>query len=143
MTLLDYGFSLYQPAHAGPRGRALRAPRSATTTSALPLVATRTVRLTVRRGQRLETAVDAPARASTARSRAASASGRAGVSVDGDVAGRAPLAATRAARGARRLLAAGGRRRSRAACRVGRWRMRGRRDHDRHCLALCATGRRR
>ena len=61
LTLLDYGFSLYHrrtPVRGRPAAGARS--RSATATVRVPLAPTRDLRVTVRHGQRLDTAVRAP-----------------------------------------------------------------------------------
>ena len=98
MSLLDYGFSLYHRRTPVQRGRgAARRSRSTTATLKVPLAPTADLRLTVRKGQDVETAVRAPDEVDGPGEPRASAWARSSVSVDGEAVARAPLAATRAA----------------------------------------------
>ncbi len=96
MSLLDYGFSLYHRRTPVREGEPLRAVAIHDRDVRVPVAATRDLRLTVRHGQKVETAVRAPGEVDGPVARGQRL-GRVSVSVDGDVVARAPLAATRAA----------------------------------------------
>ncbi|MGH2953232.1 MAG: D-alanyl-D-alanine carboxypeptidase family protein [Solirubrobacterales bacterium] len=96
LELLEYGFSLYrerQPVRARER---LAAPELHDQSEALPLVAARGVRLTVRRDQRVDTRVRAPEEVEGPIERGERL-GEVVVTVDGERAASVPLAAARAA----------------------------------------------
>ncbi len=94
--LLDYGFSLYRVRRPVRRGEVIARPGLRFRASDLPLVAARAVRVGVRRGQRVQTLVDAPDEVNGP-VRRGQRLGRVTVRVDGRRAGAAPLVAARAA----------------------------------------------
>ncbi|OLE37402.1 MAG: hypothetical protein AUG48_04575 [Actinobacteria bacterium 13_1_20CM_3_68_9] len=98
LTLLRYGFSLYRRKTPVERGQRLAASAVRGQDDPLPLVADRPVYVVVRQGQSVRVRVDAPAqvRGPIPRGRRI---GAAVVTVDGQVAGRAPLVSGRAALG--------------------------------------------
>lgn len=96
MSLLDYGFSLYHRRTPVREGEPLRSVGIRDRDVDVPLAPTRDVRLTVRRGQHVETAVRAPAEVDGPVARGQRL-GAVSVSIDGDVVARAPLGATRPA----------------------------------------------
>ena len=95
VTLLDYGFSLYERKTPVRRGERLAAASVRYQDERLPLIATRTVQLTVRKGQRLATSVAAPDQVEGPIERGERL-GRATVRLDGERVGRVPLVAARA-----------------------------------------------
>ena len=94
-TLLDYGFSLYKRKTPVRRGERLASASVRYQDERLPLIATRTVNLTVRKGQRLATSVAAPDQVEGPIERGERL-GRATVRLDGEPVGRVPLVAARA-----------------------------------------------
>lgn len=95
LQLFDYGFSLYRERTALRRGEQLAAAEVRLQGSRLGLAAARDLRLTIRRGQRLETAVEAPAEVEGAIDRGQRL-GTVTVSVDDEIVARVALEATRA-----------------------------------------------
>jgi D-alanyl-D-alanine carboxypeptidase (penicillin-binding protein 5/6) len=96
MSLLDYGLSLYHRRTPVREGEPLRSVAIRDRDVDVPLAPTRDVRLTVRHGQHVETAVRAPAEVDGPVARGQRL-GAVSVSIDGDVVARAPLGATRPA----------------------------------------------
>jgi serine-type D-Ala-D-Ala carboxypeptidase (penicillin-binding protein 5/6) len=95
IRLLDYGFSLYRRRQPVRAGEELAFPSIRYTGGELPLLATRTVTVGLRRGQRLAVAVRSPGEVEGPISRGAIL-GRAIVTVDGLRAASVPLRASRA-----------------------------------------------
>ena len=95
VTLLDYGFSLYERKTPVRRGERLASASVRYQDERLPLIATRTVKLTVRKGQRLATSVATPDQVEGPIERGERL-GRATVRLDGERVGRVPLVAARA-----------------------------------------------
>jgi serine-type D-Ala-D-Ala carboxypeptidase (penicillin-binding protein 5/6) len=96
LELLDYGFSLYRAERAVRDGERLAAPELRHQDEALALLATRDLRLTVRRGQRVATTVRAPEEVEGPIERGARL-GEVVVRVDGERVATVPLAAAHAA----------------------------------------------
>ena len=96
LELLDYGFSLYDRERPVAADEPLAAPALRFQDRALPLVAARSVRLTVRRGQEVDVEVAAPSEVEGPIA-AASGSARRRVTIDGERAARVALVAARAA----------------------------------------------
>ncbi len=96
LTLLDYGFSLYHQRSPVKADRPLAAVEIRDRELEVPLAPSRDLRVTVRRGQRLETSLRAPDEVEGPVARGETL-GRVVVSIDGEPVARAPLAATRAA----------------------------------------------
>ena len=94
MSLLDYGFSLYHRRSPVKAGRPLAAVAIRDRAAEVPVAPTRELRVTVRRGQRVETSVRAPHEVDGPVARGERL-GRVVVSIDGEPIARAPLAATR------------------------------------------------
>jgi D-alanyl-D-alanine carboxypeptidase (penicillin-binding protein 5/6) len=96
LKLLRYGFSLYRSKTPVKRGHRLAVAAVRGRDDSLPLVAGRSVQVTVRRGQAVRVRIAAPAQVLGPIPRGRRI-GAAVVTVDGQVAGRAPLVAGRAA----------------------------------------------
>ena len=96
MTLLDYGFSLYHRRTPVKRQEALARVAIKDRDISVPLAPARDLRVTVRRGQNLQTRVRAPAEVDGPVS-GGERMGQVVVSIDGEPVARAPLAATRGA----------------------------------------------
>lgn len=90
--LLDYGFSLYRPSQPVAAGEELADPKLDYRDRRLSLVAERGIEVSARKGQPVETEVDAPEEVSGA-IESGERLGTVTVSVDGRRAGRAPLVA--------------------------------------------------
>lgn len=95
LALLDYGFSLYRRSTPIERGETVARPE-VDSGGVVRLVAREPVRLAARRDQRVETSLDAPAEL-TGPIRRGERLGRVTVSVDGRLAGSAPLIAASSA----------------------------------------------
>jgi serine-type D-Ala-D-Ala carboxypeptidase (penicillin-binding protein 5/6) len=95
LKLLDYGFSLYHPMQPVDQGEQLADPRLNYRGDHLPLVASRAIRLSIRKGQRVATRVDAPDEVSGAVDRGERL-GEVAVTVDGKTAATSPLVAAHA-----------------------------------------------
>jgi D-alanyl-D-alanine carboxypeptidase (penicillin-binding protein 5/6) len=96
LALLRYGFSLYRRETPVQKGERLAGPTVRGRDDSLPLVAARSVQVTARRGQSVRVRVDAPRDVLGPIPRGRRL-GAAVVTVDGEVAGRAPLLSKRAA----------------------------------------------
>jgi D-alanyl-D-alanine carboxypeptidase (penicillin-binding protein 5/6) len=96
MTLLDYGFSLYHQRTPVKRKETLARVAIKDRDVKVPLAPTRELRLTVRRGQDLETRIRAPDEVDGPVSEG-ERMGQVVVSIDGEAVARAPLAATHGA----------------------------------------------
>ena len=96
LALLRYGFSLYRRETPVQKGERLAGPAVRGRDDSLPLVAARSVQVTARRGQSVRVRVDAPRDVLGPIPRGRRL-GAAVVTVDGEVAGRAPLLSKRAA----------------------------------------------
>jgi D-alanyl-D-alanine carboxypeptidase (penicillin-binding protein 5/6) len=96
LALLRYGFSLYRRETPVQKGETLAGPAVRGRDDSLPLVAARSVQVTARRGQSVQVRVDAPRDVLGPIPRGRRL-GAAVVTVDGEVAGRAPLLSKRAA----------------------------------------------
>jgi D-alanyl-D-alanine carboxypeptidase (penicillin-binding protein 5/6) len=94
LELLEYGFSLYRREDVLERGRRLTSVPVRFRDQRLALAPVRDLRLTVRRGERIETAIDAPAEVEGPIDRGQRL-GLATVTIDGEPAARVPLAAAR------------------------------------------------
>jgi D-alanyl-D-alanine carboxypeptidase (penicillin-binding protein 5/6) len=96
LALLRYGFSLYRRETPVEKGERLAGPAVRGRDDSLPLVAARSVQVTARRGQSVRVRIRAPhdVLGPIPRGRRL---GAAVVTVDGEVAGRAPLLSKRAA----------------------------------------------
>jgi D-alanyl-D-alanine carboxypeptidase (penicillin-binding protein 5/6) len=92
LELLSYGFSLYDPVQPVQSGQELADPELDYRSEHLPLVAERSLRLDVRKGQRVDTRVDAPDEVSGAVEEG-EALGKVTVLVDGAPAGATSLVA--------------------------------------------------
>lgn len=92
LALLRYGFSLYRREQPIRSGQTLAHARVENGERGLALIATRAMRATLRRGQRLRVIVDAP-ESIPAPVRRGEPIGRATVTVDGDRVGSVPLVA--------------------------------------------------
>lgn len=95
LELLDFGFSLYRERTAVRRGEPLAAPEVRFQGERVDLRAARELQLTVRRGQKVSTTVDAPAEVEGPLERGERL-GTATVSVDGETVARVALKAGRA-----------------------------------------------
>lgn len=95
LTLLDYGFSLYHRRSPVRRGENLAKAEVRWQDESVPLAATREVRLTVRRGQEVETEVRAPDELEGPIDRGERV-GEVVVSLDSKTVARVPLAAAHA-----------------------------------------------
>lgn len=95
LTLLDYGFSLYHRRTPVRRSERLTSAAIRWQDESVPLAATRDVRLTVRRGQQVETRVQAPDEIEGPVERGERV-GEVVVSLDSETVATVPLAATRA-----------------------------------------------
>jgi D-alanyl-D-alanine carboxypeptidase (penicillin-binding protein 5/6) len=96
LQLLDYGFELYHRRAPVRKGREVAEVAIADRDVTVGLAPTQDVRITVRKGQRVETEVRAPAEADGPVSEG-DRLGEAIVRVDGDAVGRVPLVATSSA----------------------------------------------
>jgi len=96
LELLDYGFSLYRRETAVSRGETVASPELRYQGESLPLVADRELRVSLRRGQKLDTRVRAPGEVEGPIERGERL-GEVTVTVDGREAGAARLVAARAA----------------------------------------------
>ena len=96
LSLLHYGFSLYLRRTPVRSGERLAAPAVRGRDERLPLVAAHSVRVTVRRGQALRVAVDAPREVEGPIPRGRRL-GTGVVTLDGEVVGRVPLLSKRRA----------------------------------------------
>ena len=99
LELFDYGFSLYEERTALRGGEQLATPEVRLQGERLGLVAEHGLELTIRRGQRLATTVDAPAEVEGPIERGQQL-GAVVVSVDGETVARVALEASRAVSGA-------------------------------------------
>lgn len=95
LALLEYGFSLYRQKQAVKRGERLASAPVAYQGETLALLASRPIEITVRRGQDVKTAVDAPEEVEGPIERGERL-GRVIVTVDGERRGRSALIAARA-----------------------------------------------
>lgn len=93
--LLEYGFSLYRLRDLVREGATVATPEVSYRSGKLALIAERSLRITVRGGQRVATRVQAPAKVEGPIA-AGDALGRVFASVDGREAGSVPLVAARA-----------------------------------------------
>jgi serine-type D-Ala-D-Ala carboxypeptidase (penicillin-binding protein 5/6) len=96
LELLDYGFSLYRRETAVPAGEAIASPDLEYQGTTLPLVAERELTVSVRRGEQVETSVNAPGEVEGPIERGEEL-GEVTVSVDGRDAGSVALVSARAA----------------------------------------------
>ncbi len=96
LSLLRYGFSLYVRQTPVRSGERLAAPAVRGRDQALPLVASRSVRVSARRGQSVRVAVDAPREVEGPIPRGRRL-GTGVVTLDGEVVGRVPLLSKRPA----------------------------------------------
>jgi serine-type D-Ala-D-Ala carboxypeptidase (penicillin-binding protein 5/6) len=92
LRLLSYGFSLYHPVQPVSQGEQIASPKLDYRSGHLPLLASRSLSLNVRRGQHVSTDVSAPDEVSGAIQQGR-AIGRVTVRVDGRVAAAIPLVA--------------------------------------------------
>jgi serine-type D-Ala-D-Ala carboxypeptidase (penicillin-binding protein 5/6) len=92
VELLNYGFSLYRPSTPVERGAELADPKLDYRDERLPLVAARTLRVSAREGEPVETRVDAPAEVSGAVEEGAEL-GKVVVTVNGKPTASSPLVA--------------------------------------------------
>ncbi len=96
LKLLRYGFSLYRPSTPVARGERLAEPGLSYRDEDLPLVAARSLQVSARRGQHVETVVEAPEELGGPIERGERL-GRVVVTVDGHPAAESPLLAERSA----------------------------------------------
>jgi len=92
--LLQWGFRQYRKARALKKGEELASPSIRYSGGELPLLVAHSLKVAMRKGQKVEVDVDAPRKVTGPISKGA-ALGTATVSVDGLVAGRVPLVASR------------------------------------------------
>jgi serine-type D-Ala-D-Ala carboxypeptidase (penicillin-binding protein 5/6) len=92
LELLNYGFSLYRPSTPVERGAELADPKLDYRDERLPLIAARTVRVSAREGEPVETRVEAPDEVSEAVEEGEEL-GRVVVTVNGKAAASSPLVA--------------------------------------------------